>query len=40
MIEKAVRYELTKISEWENKIFPTNAPEGQKAPYLVYVTGN
>lgn len=40
MIEKALRYELNKISELENKIFPTNAPEGQKAPYLVYITSN
>ncbi|MGG7215250.1 tail completion protein gp17 [Clostridium nigeriense] len=38
MIEKALRYELNKISELENKIFPTNAPEGQKPPYLVYIT--
>ena len=40
MIEQALRYELSKISELENKIFPTNAPEGQKAPYLVYVSSN
>lgn len=38
MIEKALRYELNKISELENKVFPTNAPEGQKSPYLVYIT--
>ena len=38
MIEKALRYELNKISELENRIFPTNAPEGQKPPYLVYIT--
>lgn len=38
MIEKALRYELNKISELENKIFPMNAPEGQKPPYLVYIT--
>ncbi|MDU6296817.1 hypothetical protein [Clostridium celatum] len=38
MIEKALRYELNKISELENKIFPMNAPEGQKSPYLVYIT--
>lgn len=38
MIEKALRYELNKISELENKVFPTNAPEGKKSPYLVYIT--
>lgn len=40
MIEQALRYELSKISELENKIYPTNAPELQKAPYLVYVSSN
>lgn len=40
MIEKALRYELNKINELKNKIFPTNAPEGQKSPYLVYITSN
>ncbi|MCR1822000.1 hypothetical protein [Terrisporobacter muris] len=40
MIEQALRYELNKINELENKIFPTNAPEGQKAPYLVYISNN
>lgn len=40
MIEKALRYELNKINKLENKIFPTNAPEGQKSPYLVYITSN
>lgn len=38
MIEKALRYELNKVSVLENKIFPTNAPEGQKPPYLVYTS--
>lgn len=38
MIEKALRYELNKVSELENKIFPMNAREGQKPPYLVYIT--
>lgn len=38
MIEKALRYELNKVSELENRIFPMNAPEGQKPPYLVYIT--
>ena len=36
-METALRYELNKIPEINNKIFPTNAPEGQKAPYLVYI---
>lgn len=38
MIEKALRYELNKIQEIEDKIYPTNAPEGEKSPYLVYIT--
>ena len=38
MIEKALRYELNKVSELENRIFPMNAPEGKKPPYLVYIT--
>lgn len=37
-LEKALRYELNIIPELTNKIFPTNAPEGEKAPYLVYMT--
>lgn len=37
-MEKALRNELNKIAELSNKIFPTNAPEGQSAPYLVYMT--
>lgn len=37
-MEKALRYELSKIPELTNKIFPTNAPEGQRTPYLVYMT--
>lgn len=36
-MEIALRYELNQISEITNKIFPTNAPEGQKPPYLVYM---
>ena len=36
-MEIALRYELNKIVEISNKIFPTNAPEGKKAPYLVYI---
>lgn len=31
-----MRFELNEIPEIHNKIFPTNAPEGEKAPYLVY----
>lgn len=38
MIEKALKYELNKVSELKNRIFPMNAPEGQKPPYLVYIT--
>jgi hypothetical protein len=37
-LEKALRDELNKIPEINNKIYPTNAPEGEKAPYLVYMT--
>ena len=36
-MEIALRFELNKISEIKNKIFPTNAPEGEKPPYLVYI---
>ena len=36
-METALRYELIKaIPELENQIYPTNAPEGSKGPYLVY----
>ncbi len=36
-MEKALRYEINKrILELNNKIYPTNAPEGIVAPYLVY----
>lgn len=35
-MEKALRYELNSISEINNKIFPTNAPQGKEPPYLVY----
>lgn len=37
-MEKALKNELNKIPEIANKIFPTNAPEGQKPPYVVYQT--
>lgn len=36
-MEKALRYELNKIAEIKNKIYPTNAPEGEGPPYLVYI---
>lgn len=36
-MEQALRYELVKaIPELENQIYPTNAPESSKGPYLVY----
>jgi len=36
-METALRYELVQaIPELNNLIFPTNAPEGAKGPYLVY----
>lgn len=38
LLEKALRYELNKINEISGKIFPTNAPQGKKPPYLVYVS--
>lgn len=37
-MERALRYELNKIPELTNRLFPTNAPEGQEPPYLVYMT--
>lgn len=36
-MEIALRHELNKIPILENKIYPTNAPQDQKAPYLVYI---
>lgn len=39
-MEKALVYELNCILEINNKIFPTNAPEGQVAPYIVYQTSS
>lgn len=36
--EEALRVELTSIPLLQNKIFPLSAPEGTKAPYLVYVS--
>jgi hypothetical protein len=37
-LEMALRFELNKINELNNKIFPTHAPEGDKGPYLVYIS--
>ena len=36
-MEKALRQEMNNIPALTNKIFPTNAPQGRTAPYLVYV---
>ena len=36
-MESALRYELVQaIPELKGNIYPTNAPEGSKRPYLVY----
>lgn len=36
-MEAALRYELVQaIPELNNRVFPTNAPEGAEKPYLVY----
>lgn len=36
-METALRYEInTNIPELKDRIYPTNAPEGSKGPYLVY----
>jgi hypothetical protein len=35
-METALRYELNKITEIKDKIYPTNAPEGATGPYLIY----
>jgi hypothetical protein len=39
-MDKALRFELNKIPELTNKIYPTHAPEGDKGPYLVYIKSN
>lgn len=39
-MDKALRFELNKIAEISNKIYPTHAPEGDKGPYLVYIKSN
>lgn len=37
MIETALKHEIIQaIPELNNKIYPTNAPEGAEGPYLVY----
>lgn len=36
-VERALAFELSKIPELNDKIYPTNAPEGEKAPYLTYI---
>lgn len=36
-MEQALVFELSKITELNNKIYPTNVPEGEKPPYLVYI---
>ena len=41
MIEVALRQELIKeIPEFNNQIYPTNAPETATKPYLVYARLN
>jgi hypothetical protein len=39
-MDKALRFELNKLNEISNKIYPTHAPEGEKEPYLVYIKSN
>lgn len=40
-MESALRYELVQaIPELKGNIYPTNAPEGAKGPYLVYTRIN
>lgn len=40
-MDKALRYEINQnIPLLENKIYPTNAPEGKTDPYLVYIRDN
>jgi hypothetical protein len=36
--EEALRAELSTITELTNKVFPLNATEGIKAPYIIYVS--
>ncbi len=39
-METALRYELNKITEIKDSIYPTNAPEGATRPCLVYARIN
>jgi hypothetical protein len=36
--EEALRAELGTLTELSNKVFPLNADEGTKAPYVVYIS--
>jgi len=36
-MEQALVYEISKITELNNKIYPTNIPEGETPPCLVYI---
>lgn len=36
-MERALVYELSKIAELGGKIYPTNAPHGEKSPYMTYI---
>ncbi|MEH7093941.1 DUF3168 domain-containing protein [Neobacillus vireti] len=36
--EEALRAELSAITELNNKVFPLNATQGTKAPYVVYMS--
>ncbi|MCM3763446.1 DUF3168 domain-containing protein [Neobacillus niacini] len=38
--EDALRAEFETITGLTNKIFPLNAPEGEKAPFIVYVSSD
>lgn len=38
--EEALRDELSSITSLSNKVFPLNAPEGTKAPYVIYVSND
>jgi hypothetical protein len=37
--EEAFRAELSTITELTNKVYPLNATEGVKAPYVIYMPG-
>lgn len=36
-LDKALRFELNKIPELSNKIYPTHVPEGKTGPMLAYI---